>query len=389
VAEDLGKLYYRVEADTSQLTKAERDMDGFGTGARKAEKDVDGLHTGTKKLGGGMDGAAKAIRFAAGALAALGATIGAREIIAYSDAWTNASNQLRQVTKGAAELTQVQGKLLGVSNDTRSSFESTANLYSRLARATTEMGLSQTELIGITTTINKSFAASGATATEAAAAITQLSQGLASGALRGDEFNSVAEQAPGIMRAIAASLKMTVGDLRAFAAEGGITADIVVTALKEASDTIAGDFAKANITFGQSVTVAKNNVTAFIGQSELIGGAVGSASSLVIKLSENIETIGTVAGVAATVMAARLIPAIAQSAATMLSATTAAGALSAAMALIGGPVGVAVIASVGVYKLVSAYIEHNKESDRAAAVAMLVKGGFYDLGEELSHTLKS
>lgn len=361
MAEDLGTVYWKVKADTSELDRAEASMDALGNKAKSAGKDADRLGSqvetagkkgakGADQLSTSADGAAKALRIAATAAAALGVSLGVREIIAYSDAWQSASNQLRLVTNSTQELERVQSSLMQVANGTRSSFESTANLYARLTRATSEMGLSQSELLGITTTINQSFAVSGATAAEAAAAITQLSQGLASGALRGDEFNSVAEQAPGIMRAIADSLKMTVGELRAFAAEGGITADIVVTALQGAAQSIDRDFGKSVQTFGQSMQIARNNMLEFVGSSNAVSTATGKAGEILVALSGNLDVVVSVAGAAATVIGVRLVQSLAAAAVSMGAATTAAGTLSAAMALIGGPIGVAALAAYGMYQ---------------------------------------
>lgn len=275
----------RIRVDSSEAAKADKTLDDLAKTGAKAEGSTTKLTTSTERL-------SSAARVAAGAFAALGLSVSVREIVQANDAWQSAANQLRLVTSSAAELTKTQSALMMVANDTRSSFESTANLYARLSRATSEMGLSQTELLGITETINQSFAVSGATAAEAAAAITQLSQGLAAGALRGDEFNSVAEQSPGIMRAIADSLNMTVGELRAFAAEGGITADIVVKALQGASDSIANDFGKSVATFGQSVQIAQNNFIEFAGTSDTVNTGMAALSAIVVNASEGFDELG-------------------------------------------------------------------------------------------------
>lgn len=352
----------RIKVDSSEVAKADKSLDDLAVSSGKAEK-------GTTQLTASTNSLSNAARAATGFLAAMGATIGVREIIAYSDAWRGAENQLRLVTTGTAELAGIQQTLLGVANNTRSSFESTANLYSRLARATTEMGLSQSELIGITNTINQSFAVSGATASEAAAAITQLSQGLAAGALRGDEFNSVAEQAPGIMRAIAESLNMTVGDLRTFAAEGGITAEIVVTALQKAAGSIENDFSKANATFSQSMVVAKNNMLEFVGGSEAVKTATGAAGMAVVGLTENLDKLIPLAEIAAAIIGTRLVASLAAAATGMITATSAATALSGAMALIGGPAGAAVLAALALWKFVDSAVEADKKTRALSASA--------------------
>src|SRR5690606_9136410 len=113
--------------------------------------------------------------------------------------------------------------LLAVANSTRSGFEATAGLYTVLSRNTEELGLGTEKLTALTKTINQTFAITGGSAAGMDGAIRQLSQALASGALRGDEFNSVNEQAPRLMEAVADSLNMTKGELRDFAATGAIT----------------------------------------------------------------------------------------------------------------------------------------------------------------------
>ncbi|ASK20705.1 tape measure protein [Halomonas sp. N3-2A] len=263
-------------------------------------------------------------RAARNTLLALGGAISVREVIGYSDAWTNAENQLRQVTGTSAELSAIQGELVDIARETRSSYAASANLYARLARSTTELNLTQKDLLGLTTSINKSFATNGATVQEATAAITQLSQGLAAGALRGDEFNSVAEQAPGIMRAIAESLNMTIGELREFASEGGITAEIVVNALQRASDTIDQDFAKTIATFSQNLEVARTNLMQWIGTSGEVTTAVDTLGGSVVTVSEHLDELVTVAQVGAVLLAGRYTGALATATTALAAKTTAA-----------------------------------------------------------------
>lgn len=336
----------RIKVDASDADKASRSLDSLTKSGDKADQTTSKLTDTTKRL--------------AAAATALATSMAVREIVAYADAWQSAENQLRLVTNSTEQLTGVQSALLGVANNTRSSFESTANLYSRLSRATSEMGLSQQELIGITTTINQSFAVSGATAAEAAAAITQLSQGLAAGALRGDEFNSVSEQAPGIMRAIAESLNMTVGELRAFAAEGGITADIVVKALQRSADSIDKDFGKATATFGQSMQVAKNNMLAFVGGAEGVQSAVGAAGDAVVFMSDNLEILGSVAKAAGIGMGVMGTVQLVQFVKGMQAATAAQAAFN--LVAKANPY---VLLATGVAALSLALIEYKRRQDEA------------------------
>src|SRR5690606_19600466 len=149
---------------------------------------------------------------------------------------------------------------LGISRETNTALDSTVGLYSTIVRSTKEMALSSGDVAGVVKTVNQLFMASGASAQEAANAIRQMSQGLAAGALRGEEFNSVSENAPRIMDAIAAKLKMTRGELRAFAAEGGITSKILVESLQEYSDEAQRMADQTDRTFGQHMVNAGTNM---------------------------------------------------------------------------------------------------------------------------------
>ncbi|GHB24462.1 tape measure protein [Salinicola rhizosphaerae] len=256
-------------------------------------------------------------------LLALGGAISVREVIGYSDAWTNTTNQIRTVSDSNERLIASQQRLMAIANDTRTSYESTANLYARLTRATTKLNLGYERTYSLVETINKSFAVSGATAEEASAAIVQLSQGLAAGALRGDEFNSVSEQAPAIMYAIADSLNMTLGELREFAASGGITAEIVVNALEKASAAIDETFGGSIASFGQKMAVARNEMIQWVGTSDQVSGAVHLTGDAVLGLVGHMDELVTIGTLLATLYGARVAGALASSAAGYAARTVA------------------------------------------------------------------
>ncbi len=349
-----------LEADSSSIKAATKDLNALQGSGQQAEKSVTGLGTAAK---------------AAGTLiAGLAASFSIREVIQYADEWQNASNRLRLVTSSSKELAETQQILLRVANDTRAGFSSTAELFTVLTRSTQDLGLSQSEIVDITKTLNQTFAIAGGSATSMDGAIRQLSQGLQSGALRGDEFNSVAEQAPGILDAVAASLKMGRGELREFAATGGITSQVLIKAIKDYADVIESDFAKAQRTFGQSLQEARNNALEFVGSSKLVQQSTSAAGDAVVVLSKNLDVIAVAAAAVATVITARMIASITTStiawvASTQqvvayelalarmagVSATTAASqtALSSALALVGGPVGALIIAAGALVYFVS------------------------------------
>lgn len=140
-------------------------------------------------------------------------------------------SQLRNATGSQAEFNRAQAELLRIAEETQSPLTSVVALYSRMSPALREAGRSQTETLGVIEAVGLTLKISGASAEESAGAILQFSQALGSGALRGDEFNSVAEQSPRLLRALAEGMQVPTGALRDLAAQGNLTADVIVDAL--------------------------------------------------------------------------------------------------------------------------------------------------------------
>ena len=318
----------------------------------KAKQQVKELDNQVERLDRTAKGANDTFFQMAKVAAAVGAALVVRKVTQYADAFTSLQNQLRQTVNSSEELADVTEKILDVANRSRSGVSATAELYTQLNLATSELSLSQSELLRITETINKSFAVSGKSAQEADGAIRQLSQGLAAGALRGDEFNSVAEGAPEIMRAIARETGKTIGELREFAADGGITTELLVRALENAADVIDKKLDDSVQTLGQSMELANNNMTAFIGSNETVRAVTGATGEAIVFLSENLDAIVRIAEVLAVTLSARLVIQMGKAAAAFivarvqaLASATAMGTLNSAMALLGGPAGVISIAA--------------------------------------------
>ena len=346
----------RIKVDSSEVSKGAKSLDDLASAGNNAEQSTQKVERSTIS----MSGAAKA---AASAFAALGVTLSARQIVQYADEWQGAENRLKLVTGSATELASAQQSLLDIANQTRTSVTATSDLYTTLARSTADAGLSAQELQGITKTINQSFAISGASAAAMDGALRQLSQAFASGALRGDEFNSVNEQAPRLMDAVALSLNMTRGELRDFAAEGGITAEIVIKALKDSAQAIDQEFSKATATFGGNMTIANNNLMEFIGGATATKAAVGAAGAAIVALSENLDVLVDVVIIGATVIGTRMVMGLASMTTGMGIAATATKALSAAMALLGGPVGIAITVVAGLALVGKRMYDNKKEAD--------------------------
>lgn len=260
-----------------------------------ANRGVSSVERGLNRLEGAGGRVGTALGKAFAGLVATGTLV---QIGQLADTYTRLQNRLRTVTSGQEQLTEVTGKLFEISNRTRSSFESTTELYARMANSAKELGVSQAELLNFTESLNQAITLSGASGAEAEAGLMQLSQGLASGALRGDELRSVLEQLPGVADVIAKSLGVTRGELRQLGADGAITADVVLKAFREARGELADKFAKTVPTVGQAFTVLRNNILQAIGAFDQSVGASAALSKAILFVADNMDVLAAAVAVA-------------------------------------------------------------------------------------------
>ncbi|HEO1801065.1 TPA: tape measure protein [Acinetobacter baumannii] len=233
-----------------------------------------------------MDGLSVATRQLAGYMAGL-VTVGAA--VSKMDTYTGIQNQLKLVTDGQKQLNTAMDNTFEIAQRSRSSWESTATVYQKLAMNAKDVGLAQEDIGRLTETISKGIALSGATADQADAAIMQLGQALGSGALRGDEFNSVMENGYGLMQLIAKGMNVPIGQLKSMAENGELTSEKVTKALLKMSDEADKQFGKTDATIGQSLGLLSNSLTQFIGEAGRSSGAAQVLSGSIEGLANNFE----------------------------------------------------------------------------------------------------
>ncbi|EPN7103797.1 tape measure protein [Enterobacter hormaechei] len=300
MSENLGTIEYIIKADTAQLLTADKEV----------TKATDNMEDGF----GAADDAAQSLSSSLGELskiaAAVMAILSVNQVSQYADAWTELNNKLANALRPNEELVDVTERVFNITQQTRSSLEATASLYARLERATRQYGTSAEDLVKLTTIINQGFVVSGASAEEAENAIIQLSQGLASGALRGEEFNSVNENGNRLIIALADSLGVTIGQMRQLAAEGKLTTDVVVNGLLSQGASIGLEFAKTTTTISQAMQIAGNNITKFFGESSSVKTTVAIFNTAIIAMSDNIGGLSAVLTAVAALMGSRYVGAL-------------------------------------------------------------------------------
>lgn len=259
-----------------------------------------------------------------GVLASVGAALGVRQLIEYADTWTRLEGRLRLVTGSTAELAGVQQRLFDSAQRTRSSFEGTVDLYTRVARNAEQLGLSQQRLLDMTETVNKAIRVGGSTAQEASAGVVQFGQAIASGVLRGDEFRSIMENLPGLAEALRQGLGKTTGELRKMAEAGELTATKVIGAIEKMRDKVSGDFAKLPATVGDAFIVLGNSILKYIGEADRATGFTAALSSAIIGLAGSLEDVVKIGGAALVGLFAAKLPAAITATAAAINTLTAA-----------------------------------------------------------------
>ncbi|HDR2717392.1 TPA: tape measure protein [Enterobacter roggenkampii] len=320
MAENVGDIEYVIKADTAQLLRADKQVrnvtDGMEGGFNRADKAASSLSSSFSSLS----------RVATSLMAILSV----QQVAQYADAWTTLNNKLANALRPSEQLVDVTERVFNITQQTRGSLDATASLYARLERATREYGTSADDLAKLTTIINQGFVVSGATAQEAENAIIQLSQGLASGALRGEEFNSVNEQGNRLIVALADSMGVGIGQMRQMAAAGKLTTDVVVNGLLSQGVTIGNEFANTTTTISQALQVAGNNITKFFGENSTVKTGTAIFNDAVISVSENIGALSAILTGVAAVMGSRYVGALTMATAAKVKAAMASRNQSAA-----------------------------------------------------------
>lgn len=226
-----------------------------GTETTRTQKAVERFRSASISAGKGVSSLTNAVTRLAGAYLGIQ---GLRNVLNLSDTLSQTTARLDMMNDGLQTTAQLTDMVYAAAQRSRGSFTATADMVGKLGNLAGDAFSSTQELVAFAEQLNKQIALSGASATAADAAILQLTQGLSSGALRGEELNSVLEQTPTVAKTIADYLGMSTGEMRELASQGGLTADVVKNALLSAADETNAKFAQMPMTFGQTMTQLGN-----------------------------------------------------------------------------------------------------------------------------------
>ena len=274
------------------FTSAERSLGEFGSNAKTAG---DKAAAGMAEVKAGMnafgDQVAKAKTQLLAFLTLNWAAGKVQEIVQIADAWNMMSARLKLATAGQREYTVAQKELFAIAQRIGVPIQETATLYGKLQQAVRMLGGEQQDALSLTESISQALRISGASATEAQSSLLQFGQALASGVLRGEEFNSVVENSPRLAKALADGLNVPIGRLRKLAEEGRLTADVVVNALMSQKDKLAAEYAQLPVTVSQAFTRLSNAFGQWISKLDESTGFTKKLAEALTWLSENLDTV--------------------------------------------------------------------------------------------------
>ncbi|NOR70891.1 MAG: tape measure protein [Methylomarinum sp.] len=277
--------------------------------AKNVEQNNARIISSNKKVGGsfaGIVGQAKAAKIAVFAIySALIVTLTTfiSKVVNASDSYSEITARIRLATKSQEQYNAANAALFTIAQKTRSQLSDIGNLFSRINGSVLELGRTQKDTLSLVNLVGKSTKISGASVSESSAAIRQFTQAVASGVLRGDEFNSIMENSPRLAQALADGLGVARGELRAMAEQGELTSDKVINALLSQTDAINAEFEKIPATVRGALTLVGNAFTAYFGQLSEATNAGKSLAELITFAASNFNILANAAVSAMTIVA--------------------------------------------------------------------------------------
>ncbi|HDT2144313.1 TPA: phage tail tape measure protein [Enterobacter roggenkampii] len=268
---------------------------------------------------------------AAGLAGAWAGAFATHQLIQFADTWNQLNGRLRLASSSSEDYVQSQRVLMEISQRTGTSLEANSNLYSRIAQSLRDAGYASADVAKVTETVATSLKLSGASTEEASSVITQLSQALGSGVLRGEEFNSIMENGGRLAKLLADGLGTTVGGLRNMANNGELTTNKIVPLLTNV-EILRKEFDTLPASISGSAQKVQNAFLAWVGGANDAVGASSTLSGVLDGLANNIDDVANTAGILVGVGLARyfgnMVGSVAQSTRAVLSNTAAEVALA-------------------------------------------------------------
>ncbi len=268
------------------------------TAANQSAKAIDRMNKKQEEAAGKAKGIEDAWSRVRSAIGAATAAIGAKKTLDLADSMTTTEARLNLITGDPDETAVLQDQIMASANRSRGSYQSTADMVAKLGIMAKDSFDGTDQIVEFTELINKQFTIAGTSAAGVDAAMLQLTQAMSSGVLRGEELNSIFEQAPTIIQTIADYLGVPIGQIRSMAAEGQITAEVVKNAMLASADEINAKFESMPMTFAQLCTTVQNILLQAFGPAiQVIGSGAQWIYDNWSKIEPVVLGVGTAVGI--------------------------------------------------------------------------------------------
>lgn len=298
---ELSGALQKAGIDTNALNAAQSRLRGqidqtqrtFRSQTQSLRTDLDGLQARTAGVGGAITGLFSRLAVQLGAVLSLGKLGG------IADEYNNLQARLKLASRNTEEFNAANEDVVSIATRARVPLSQTAELYTRIAASVKDLPVAQKDISGVTEAVALSLRISGASAAESSSAMLQFSQAIASGVLRGEEFNAINEAAPRLLQGLAKSLGVQTGQLRAMAKEGELTRDVLINGLLQALPQLREEAVSLPSTIGSAFTELRNQLTIVVGQFD-------QATGFSRGFADTVNAIGTKGLEAVSVLAANL-----------------------------------------------------------------------------------
>jgi tape measure domain-containing protein len=270
----------KLSVDTTEVKRGADDLDRLTDAGTKAAQQSNLLEAAYTQFGR--------------ALGALGLAATAAETIKLADAYTLIQSRLKLVTDGTDELANVEARLFDVAQRNKTPFADTVQLYQRLALGATELGASQDQLVKLTDAVGAALRLSGASAGTAAGGLLQLSQSFAGPVTQAQEFNSLVDAMPELLRAAAKNIDGAGGSiagLRTLVLEGKLATSDFFQGILKGSDDLISKSQNMQVTVGQALTNLQNSFLALVGAQNQTTGATATLANGIEYLAGHLDTL--------------------------------------------------------------------------------------------------
>ncbi|XYJ11815.1 tape measure protein [Telluria sp. B2] len=289
----LGQLVVDLEANISEF---QRDM---GRAAQQTEQTMGRMERASAQTDRAMRSLQTTANFVSGAVTGVMSGLSVQKLVEYSDGWTSIENRIKLVTDSSQQLAAVQGNLFDIAQRNKSGISETTALYIRLAQSSDALGASQKEMIKFTDGVTAAVRVSGSGTADAAGALQQLSQAMSNAKIQAEEYNSINDVAPEILRAVARNIQGVDGDLgrlRQRMLDGELTSKEFFSAFLKDVDSLTVRSQDMETTVAQAFTTLNNEAMKFVGESSKASGAGQAMAGTITTVAKNLDTLSAAAG---------------------------------------------------------------------------------------------